>query len=67
MSVTILGLVVAVLSKVVQVSGVNISNADLTAFLTTGGQLIGAGLIYWGRVRQGDITWYGARKDVPAV
>lgn len=62
-SVTITGLVVAVLGKILQVSGVNLGGADLTAFVTTAIQIGGAFIIYIGRLRQGDITWYGAKKN----
>lgn len=62
MSVTISGLAVAALSWLLQHSGVQLGNTDVTSFVSTAGQIIGAVIIYIGRVRQGDITWYGTLK-----
>lgn len=65
MSVTIVGLAVAALSWLLQHAGVQIDNETVSAWVFTTIQIIGAAIIYLGRVRHGDITWYGTTKQVP--
>lgn len=61
MSLTLVGLVVAVLATVLKAAGVEVPNEALTTWVLTAGQIIGALAVYLGRVRQGDITWYGRK------
>lgn len=62
MSITIIGLLVAVLSSASRAVGVDLDDGKLTEFVLTGVQLAGVAAIYWGRVRKGDITIFGIRK-----
>lgn len=41
----------------------NIDKNNLVITITTIAQIVGLAMAYWGRYRQGDITWYGARKS----
>lgn len=51
MSVTIAGLIIAVLSQFIPVE-------EAQTIATA----IGLLMSYWGRYRMGDLTWYGTRK-----
>lgn len=63
MSLTITSLIVFILGRILQWAGIGqTSNEQLEHFVLIAMQLIGALGIYIGRVRIGDITWYGARK-----
>jgi hypothetical protein len=62
MSITISGLIVALLSWLVGQSGETIPSEQLVSFVDTFGILIGAVLAWYGRWRKGDITVFGARK-----
>lgn len=55
MSVTITGLIIFLLAKVIPVE-------QASQFVDTAIQLIGIALAYYGRIRLGDLTWYGTRK-----
>lgn len=65
MSLTIAGLILAVLGKVAETVGfapVSVSAENLVQTFTVLSQIIGLAVAYYGRVRQGDIKWTGARK-----
>lgn len=69
MSLTIVSLAVGIVLMVAQYAGVSLTEGELHDWLATSGkllQVIGtlAALLgaWWGRVRRGDITWYGKRK-----
>ena len=55
MSVTITGIIVFLLAKVIPLE-------QASQFVDTAIQLIGIALAWYGRYRIGDITWYGTRK-----
>ena len=55
MSVTIIGLLTIILSNY-------FPSTDVTAFIQAGGTLVGLLISWYGRYRQGDITWYGIKK-----
>ena len=63
MSLTLAGLIVLVLSSLAKASGFNlhIGEAEVSKVLTTSAEVIGLAMAYYGRVRQGNITWYGKR------
>jgi len=62
MSLTIIGLVVAVLATFAKSSGVMVTNEALQTTVLTVVQLMSAVGIYYGRYRVGGITLFGARK-----
>lgn len=62
MSLTITGLIVAVIAMISKGAGVEIGTEQITEFLTTGGELVGVIMIYIGRVRKGDIKFWGGKK-----
>ena len=59
MSLTISGLIAMVLS---QILGDAVSAEQIGNFIEVGGLIISALVIWFGRVRQGDIYWWGGRK-----
>lgn len=60
-SLTIAGLLVMVITKLLQSSGIEVATESIQNFVVVLLQVVGAIAIYWGRFRQGDITWYGSR------
>jgi len=62
MSLTITGIIVALLSWVVKITGVEMGTEEITQFVNTFGELIGILLAWYGRWRQGDIGILGNRK-----
>jgi len=62
-SLTITGLIVAVLSFVLPKIGVSVLESDLFITITNIGQIIGGILIYVGRLRKGDINFLGVKKS----
>ena len=62
MSLTIQGLFFGVIILIAQGVGVEVGSAELTATLATLGKLLAAGMIYWGRIRQGDVNWLGVKQ-----
>ncbi len=67
MSITISGFFLTALTWLLPHLGINIDATALSTTLTTIAQIIGGLLIYWGRYRQGDVTWYGTKKTGPTV
>lgn len=64
MSLTIAGLIVAVLGRLAQAIGYDDFSATVDNLLVTAStlaQIFGLLIAWIGRVRQGDITWYGKR------
>lgn len=61
-SLTISGVAVLVLSFLGQQAGVPFVDGQLEQFVGTFGQILGILVTYWGRVRQGDITFLGIKK-----
>jgi hypothetical protein len=61
MSLTYIGLIVAVLGRLLQSIGIPATTEDLTTFITVGAQIIGGLVVLWGRYRQGDIDIFGRR------
>ena len=62
-SLTITGLIVAVLSFVLPNIGVSVLESDLSITITTITAIIGGILIYVGRLRKGDINFLGVKKS----
>lgn len=62
MSLTIQGLAVLILGKVLAWAGVQYDVAALQGWVSMTVVIAGAVGIYWGRYRQGDITWWGGKK-----
>lgn len=62
MSLTLKGLLVLVIGRVLEVGGVAIANDQVTDFVAVLLQVFGALGVYIGRVRMGNVTWYGKRK-----
>lgn len=58
-SLTISGLATMLVSKLV---GEAFTADEVQAFVNVGGFLVGFAMTYWGRYRQGDISWWGGRK-----
>jgi hypothetical protein len=55
------GLIVMLLSGIMKISGIQIEDSMITETITNMGVLIGGVIAYIGRVRQGDITWWGKK------
>jgi hydrogenase/urease accessory protein HupE len=64
-SMTIAGILAMVLGAIAKQLNRQLpaSEQDIANAITTVIQVLGLLLAYIGRVRQGDITWYGARKS----
>lgn len=62
MSLTIQGLVITVLTLLVQTFDLDIDEGYITELVTGIITVVGLVVTYVGRVRIGDITWYGKRK-----
>ena len=63
-SLTYIGVIVAMLSKLMEMAGVVIGTEQLTSFVETCGVLIGGIIALWGRWRKGDLTFFGTRKKI---
>ena len=63
-SITITGLVITLASALAQIFDLDIGLETLTNLVTSSGMLIGIAISWYGRVRTGDITWYGRRLNV---
>jgi hypothetical protein len=64
MSKTIIGLVITIIGLLAKWFSWNVpGQEELDQFLTALLTLIGIALAWYGRVRKGDVTWYGARKS----
>lgn len=61
-SLTLRGLAVVILGTILKAAGAEMPDVELNTFVATGVQIFGAVLVYVGRFRAGDITWYGAKK-----
>lgn len=64
MSLTIIGIIVAVLAKIADIAGFHgstVTTENLTQLVTVGGQIVGILLAYYGRVRKGDVDYFGRR------
>lgn len=61
MSITITGLIVMVLVKVFQLTGIQVAPEALQTTVETIIYVIAGLTAYIGRVRVGDITWYGKK------
>ena len=61
-SLTITGLIVAVLSFALPRIGISVLESDLAITVSTIGQIIGGIIIYIGRYRKGGITVFGVKK-----
>ena len=64
MSKTIIGLVITIIGSLAKWFNWNLpGQEELDQFLAALLALIGIALAWYGRVRKGDITWYGAKKS----
>lgn len=54
-SITITGLLTTIL-------GIWFPIEEVSKFLDAAVSIVGLVLIWWGRIRLGDLTWYGTRK-----
>jgi hypothetical protein len=61
MSLTITGVIVTVLVMLSSQLGLPFTEAELSTTVTVLFGLVGAGMSYWGRIRKGDIDWFGRR------
>ena len=62
MSVTISGIAVFLIGKFLGWTGFSVGNEQITTFVEVLVQIVGGIIVWWGRFRQGDIKWYGAKK-----
>ena len=62
MSITIIGILVAVAGPIL--INVGFSETCSNEIVTMAPALVGGLIAWFGRVRKGDITWFGARKTV---
>ena len=62
MSLTIEGLIVGAIVLICEAAGVEIGTEAVTGFILTGGKLLSAFMIWFGRFRKGDITFWGGRR-----
>ena len=66
-SITYIGIIVLVVSKIMDIAGVSIGGEEITKFIETGMVLVGGFIAFWGRYRAGQIKWFGGRKvELPA-
>ena len=61
MSLTIQGFIVTVLATIIRTFDLDIDEGQVTEAVTSVALVVGFVATYVGRVRQGDITWYGKR------
>jgi hypothetical protein len=63
MSTTMIGIFLAAIAYIAKASGldIHIDEGQVQTTITTIATVIGLGIAYFGRVRKGDITWYGKR------
>lgn len=61
MSITITGLAVFIVGRLLESSGLAPDNAAITNFVEVGFQIVGALMIWFGRYRQGDINIFGRK------
>lgn len=61
-SVTYIGILVVVLTKLATLLGLQIGTAELTSVATTLVMFAGALIAFYGRWRQGDINLFGFKK-----
>ena len=61
-SLTLQGLLTLVVGTILRSAGQDMPDPEVAAFVATGIQFVGAIMVYIGRVRHGDITWYGVKK-----
>lgn len=64
MSITIMGLTVGVIVSIIKGAGIEVGTDQITDFITTGGLLVSGVMVYWGRIRKGDLNFFGGRKKV---
>ena len=60
-SLTIGGLLGGGLVAFLGWAGITVGSEEVDGFIKVGGGILAAIAIWWGRVRRGDITWYGTR------
>lgn len=62
MSLTITGLIVGVVVMIMKGANIEVAPEQITEFLNTAGLLVSGIMIYWGRIRKGDLKVWGGRK-----
>ena len=62
MSLTINGLIVGVIAYLLKGADMPVVEGGVETFVQVAIALIGAGGVYWGRYRKGDINFFGGRK-----
>ena len=62
MSLTIIGVLIAFLSWLAQNFGLNFTESDAETAIKVLGELVGLLVAFYGRVRVGDLEWWGGRK-----
>ena len=62
MSSTYVGVIVLLLSTLLKHAGVELGDEQITAFVLTGGEVVGALVALYGRYRLGGVTIAGTRK-----
>lgn len=63
MSITYVGVIVAILAKLMEMGGVNIGTEQLTEFVLNFGVILGGFVALYGRFRKGDLKFWGGRKE----
>lgn len=61
-SLTIRGLLVTVLPMISKAFDLDFDEGHITELVESVATVVGLVMIYAGRVRRGDLTWYGKRK-----
>lgn len=62
MSKTYIGVLVLLISSLLKGAGVEIGDEQITSFLLTGAEIVGAIVALYGRYAAGGITVFGAKK-----
>ena len=62
MSITYVGILVAILAKLLEMGGVKMGTEQLTEFVVNFGVIVGGFVALWGRYRKGDLKVWGTRK-----
>lgn len=61
-SLTIQGLVVVLIGFALSYANVDVVDGDIERFIYVGIEIVGAAMTYIGRIRKGDVNFFGIRK-----
>lgn len=62
MSLTIQGLLAFAAAQLLEWSGTEFSDNEVVIWAVVSVKIVGAVMVYFGRLRHGDISWWGRKK-----